>query len=128
MFVKGEWSFYTMRFLLGIAEAGFLPGIIYYLSQWFPREQRAKAVSWFMIGIPLSVVFGGPLSGWLLGFDGHWGCAAGSGCTSSKVCPRGCSASSCSDSWTDKPADAKWLAPEQRQWLAERIQAEHVDA
>ena len=62
-----------MRLLLGAAEAGFLPGIIYYLSQWFPRAQRAKAVSWFMIGIPLSIVFGGPLSGWLLGFDGHLG-------------------------------------------------------
>ena len=63
MFVQGETSFYVMRFLLGVAEAGFLPGIVYYLSEWFPREQRAKAVSWFMIGIPLSVVFGGPLSG-----------------------------------------------------------------
>ena len=66
MFVQGVYSFYTMRFLLGVAEAGFLPGIIYYLSQWFPREHRAKAVSWFMIGIPLSLVFGAPLSGWLM--------------------------------------------------------------
>jgi MFS family permease len=65
MFVQGEMSFYAMRLLLGAAEAGFLPGIVYYLSQWFPRPQRAKAVSWFMIGIPLSIVFGGPLSGWL---------------------------------------------------------------
>ena len=73
MFVQGEISFYVMRLLLGAAEAGFLPGIVYYLSQWFPRPQRAKAVSWFMIGIPLSIVFGGPLSGWLLGFEGHLG-------------------------------------------------------
>ena len=65
MFVQGTWSFYFMRFLLGVAEAGFLPGIIYYLSHWFPREHRARAVSWFMIGIPLSLVFGGPLSGWI---------------------------------------------------------------
>src|SRR6185369_2638419 len=47
MFVKGETSFYVMRCLLGVAEAGFLPGIIYYLSQWFPRAERARAVSWF---------------------------------------------------------------------------------
>ncbi len=56
-------SFYVLRFLLGVAEAGFLPGIIYYLSQWFPREHRANAVSWFMIGIPLSLVFGGAAVG-----------------------------------------------------------------
>jgi ACS family tartrate transporter-like MFS transporter len=60
MFVQGTTSFYVLRFLLGAAEAGFLPGIIYYLSHWFPREHRARAVSWFMIGIPLSLVFGGP--------------------------------------------------------------------
>ena len=66
MFVQGAYSFYVLRFLLGAAEAGFLPGIIYYLSHWFPRSYRAKAVSWFMIGIPLSVVFGAPLSGWIM--------------------------------------------------------------
>ncbi|HEX6637771.1 MAG TPA: MFS transporter, partial [Steroidobacteraceae bacterium] len=74
MFVQGKWSFYVLRFLLGAAEAGFLPGIVYYLSHWFPRQYRAKAVSWFMIGIPLSVVFGGPLSGWIMqSMDEHLG-------------------------------------------------------
>jgi ACS family tartrate transporter-like MFS transporter len=67
------WSFYTLRFLLGVAEAGFLPGIIYYLSQWFPKAERARAVSWFMLGIPLSTVFGGPIAGMLLGMDGLHG-------------------------------------------------------
>ena len=90
-----------MRFLLGVAEAGFLPGIIYYLSQWFPRAHRAKAVSWFMIGIPLSLVFGGPLSGWLMqDFDEYLGCTAGSGCSWSRVCRRCCSASWC---WASSP-------------------------
>src|SRR5689334_6845476 len=53
MFVQGPTSFYVLRFLLGVAEAGFLPGIIYYLSGWFPGVERARAVSWFMLAIPL---------------------------------------------------------------------------
>jgi MFS transporter, ACS family, tartrate transporter len=73
MFVEGKWSFYALRFALGVAEAGFLPGILYYLSQWFPKQERARAVSWFMLGIPLSTVFGGPLAGVLLGLDGWHG-------------------------------------------------------
>lgn len=73
MFVQGKWSFYVLRFLLGMAEAGFLPGILYYLSQWFPKAERARAVSWFMLGIPLSTVFGGPIAGMLLGLDGWHG-------------------------------------------------------
>jgi ACS family tartrate transporter-like MFS transporter len=73
MFVEGKWSFYALRFALGVAEAGFLPGILYYLSGWFPKAERARAVSWFMLGIPLSTVFGGPLAGVLLGMDGMQG-------------------------------------------------------
>ena len=73
MFVEGKWSFYALRFALGVAEAGFLPGILYYLSAWFPKQERARAVSWFMLGIPLSTVFGGPLAGMLLGLDGWHG-------------------------------------------------------
>ncbi|MEO6185666.1 MAG: MFS transporter [Steroidobacteraceae bacterium] len=75
MFVEGKWSFYALRFALGVAEAGFLPGILYYLSQWFPKAERARAVSWFMLGIPLSTVFGGPLAGMLLGLNGWHGLA-----------------------------------------------------
>ncbi len=73
MFVQGKWSFYTLRVLLGIAEAGFLPGVLYYLSQWFPPRERGRAVSWFLLGIPLSSVLGGPLAGLLLGLDGWHG-------------------------------------------------------
>ncbi|HTU66481.1 MAG TPA: MFS transporter [Steroidobacteraceae bacterium] len=128
MFVQGEWSFYVMRFLLGVAEAGFLPGIIYYLSQWFPRERRAKAVSWFMIGIPLSVVFGGPLSGWLLGFDGHLGLQGWQWLYLVEGLPAVFLGFVVLGYLTDKPADAKWLTAEQREWLSARIAAEHVVA
>lgn len=75
LFVTGPVSFYVLRFLLGVAEAGFLPGILFYLGAWFPRAERARAVSWFMVGIPLSTVFGGPIAGALLGLDGRRGLA-----------------------------------------------------
>ena len=128
MFVEGIWSFYIMRFLLGVAEAGFLPGIIYYLSQWFPRSHRAKAVSWFMIGIPLSVVFGGPLSGWLLGFDGHLGLEGWQWMFLVEGIPAVFLGFVVLFFLTEKPAEAHWLTAEQRDWLGQRIEAEHVEA
>ena len=66
MFVTTEWAFYAMRFLLGIAEAGFFPGIILYLTYWYPSERRGKMTTMFMIAVPVSGVIGGPLSGWIL--------------------------------------------------------------
>jgi len=128
MFVHDATTFYSMRFALGVAEAGFLPGIVYYLSQWFPREQRARAVSWFMIGIPLSVVFGGPLSGWLLGFDGYLGLKGWQWLFVVEGLPAVFLGFVVLAFLTDKPADARWLAPEQREWLSARIESEHVEA
>jgi D-galactonate transporter len=66
MFVSGEWSFYLVRFLLGLAEAGFFPGIILYLTYWYPAHRRARVTAFFMTGIAISGVIGGPLSGWIL--------------------------------------------------------------
>ncbi|RJG03623.1 MFS transporter [Noviherbaspirillum sedimenti] len=66
MFVTTPTMFYIMRFLLGIAEAGFFPGIILYLTYWYPAERRARIVTTFMTAIPVSGVFGGPLSGWIM--------------------------------------------------------------
>lgn len=66
MFVQGTTSFYAIRFLLGVAEAGFFPGIIYYLTRWFPAERRGRATSLFLLALPLSGLIGGPLSGWIL--------------------------------------------------------------
>ncbi|WP_260428176.1 MFS transporter [Burkholderia sp. Bp9031] len=65
-FVRTPGAFYLMRFLLGVAEAGFLPGIVLYLSHWYPANRRATATALFYCAIPLSGVFGGPLSGWIL--------------------------------------------------------------
>jgi MFS family permease len=66
IFVKGEWSFYTMRFLLGLAEAGFFPGVIFYLTLWYPSRLRSTRTAWFVAAIAVSGVIGNPLSGWIM--------------------------------------------------------------
>src|SRR5579863_6075196 len=66
MFTKTPTVFYILRFLLGLAEAGLFPGVILYLTYWYPSERRGKIIALFMTGIPISGVIGGPLSGWIL--------------------------------------------------------------
>ena len=72
-FVQGEWSFYAMRMLLGVAEAGLFPGVMYYLTQWFTRADRARANGLFLLGVSLASILGAPLGGALLGMDGFGG-------------------------------------------------------
>ena len=127
MFVQGETSFYVMRFLLGAAEAGFLPGIVYYLSQWFPRFHRARAVSWFMIGIPLSIVFGGPLSGWLLGFEGHLGLHGWQWMFLLEGFPTILLGFVVLAYLTDRPEQAKWLDANARHWLITTLARERAN-
>jgi MFS family permease len=66
MFVTTPWAFYVIRFLLGVAEAGLFPGVILYLTYWYPAERRGKIIALFMTGIPMAGVIGGPLSGWIM--------------------------------------------------------------
>ena len=73
MFVRTPWQFYSVRLLLGMAEAGFFPGVIYYLTLWFPANMRARAVSRFYIALPLSSVLMGAVAGWLMGLQGNVG-------------------------------------------------------
>src|SRR5436305_12769940 len=75
MFVRSTPTFYVLRFLLGAAEAGFFPGVVYYLSHWYPEGQRARAIAAFMTAVPVSGVIGGPLSGVLLTLNGVSGLA-----------------------------------------------------
>jgi MFS transporter, ACS family, tartrate transporter len=75
IFVVGPKSFYLLRFLLGVAEAGFFPGAAFFLSQWFPAQFRARIFAWFLIGIPASSLIGGPISGLLLQMHGIAGLA-----------------------------------------------------
>jgi MFS transporter, ACS family, tartrate transporter len=128
MFVKGETSFYSMRFLLGIAEAGFLPGIIYYLSQWFPTAERARAVSWFMMAIPLSIVIGGPLSGLLLEMNGLLGLKGWQWMYLIEGLPAVVLGFVVLGYLTDTPAQAHWLSGEERDWLSAHMRDEHAKA
>ncbi|MGF6574951.1 MFS family permease [Paraburkholderia sp. GAS333] len=76
VFVSGATSFYVLRFLLGVAEAGFFPGVVLYLSNWFPAQRRSQIIALFMTAIPVSGAIGGPLSGWLMAhFAGVYGIA-----------------------------------------------------
>ena len=70
-----------MRILLGIAEAGFFPGMVLYLTYWFPKAYRARLVANFMLAIPFANIVGGPVSGLILGMDGFSACTAGNGCS-----------------------------------------------
>ncbi|MCI3208802.1 MULTISPECIES: MFS transporter [Pandoraea] len=73
-FVSTPTQFYVLRFLLGVAEAGFLPGVLLYLTRWYPDERRARIIALFMVGLPLSSMIGSPLSGWIMQmFDGAHG-------------------------------------------------------
>jgi len=124
MYVTGPISFYSVRFLLGIAEAGFLPGILYYLGNWFPATERARAVSWFMLAIPLSSVVGGPLAGFILQLDGWHGLMGWQWLFLLEGAPAVVLGVVVWFYLTDSPEQAAWLKPEQRHWLAERVRSE----
>jgi ACS family tartrate transporter-like MFS transporter len=125
MYVEGPLSFYALRFLLGVAEAGFLPGIIYYLGNWYPAKDRARAVSWFMLAIPLSTVIGAPLSGVILELDGWHGLTGWQWLFLLEGVPAIVLGFVVLMFLTDSPEQAAWLEPEQRAWLADRMRGEH---
>jgi MFS transporter, ACS family, tartrate transporter len=123
-FVWDANSFYWVRFLLGVAEAGFLPGVVLYLSRWFPSRERAAIMAIFFLGLPLSYIIGSPLSGALLNLDGLFGMAGWKLMFLPEGIPTIIVGFFCLKVLTDKPADAKWLEPAERQWLTETIAAE----
>ena len=119
-----EYTFYLLRVLLGAAEAGFFPGIIFYLTLWFPTEYRARIVGYFMAAIPLSTVIGAPISGALLYLDGGLGLAGWQWLFIVEAVPAIVLAVVVFFYLTDRPADASWLAPDERAWLTERLELE----
>ena len=126
--VWNETSFYVMRFLLGVAEAGFFPGIILYLTYWVPAAERARIVALFMASVPLATVVGGPISGALLEMHGFLGLAGWHWLFLIEGLPAVILGVFSLKVLTDKPADAEWLSPEERRALTERIAAEDAAA
>jgi sugar phosphate permease len=124
MLVKTPAQFYIVRFLLGAAEAGFFPGMVYYLTNWYPAQYRARAISRFMIAIPMSGVIGGVLGGFLLGLDGKLGIAGWQWLLLLEGLPSILLGVVVFFYLTDYPSDAHWLTERQRQWLTDRIRAE----
>jgi ACS family tartrate transporter-like MFS transporter len=125
MAVSGPWSFYLIRILLGVAEAGFFPGIILYLTYWFPARERARVIALFMTAVPLAGVVSNPLSGAILdnlhgssGLQGWQWLFLIEGIPSILL---GFAVLFC---LTDRPAEARWLAAEERDWLSERLRQE----
>jgi D-galactonate transporter len=117
-------GFYIIRVLLGAAEAGFFPGIIYYLTLWFPSLYRARIVGYFMVAIPLSTVIGNPISGLILGLHGAAGLAGWQWLFILEALPAVILSFFVWFYLTDRPPDASWLAPDERAWLVERLEAE----
>jgi MFS family permease len=125
-FVVGPLSFYGVRFLLGVAEAGFFPGIILYLTWWFPSYYRSRIVGVFMAAIPISNIVGSLLSGALLGLDGWLGLAGWQWLFIIEAVPAVVLGIVFWIYMTDWPSQAHWLLPAQREWLIARLQAEQA--
>ena len=126
IFIHNSTTFYILRFLLGVAEAGFLPGIIYYLSDWYPAAQRARAVGWFMAAIPLSIVIGGPVAGLLLELNGLLGLTGWQWLFLLEGIPAVLLSFVTLVYLTDHPEQAKWLHREQKEWLSNIIRSEQT--
>lgn len=126
--VHAAWSFYTLRLLLGVAEAGFLPGILYYLTLWYPPQRRARAVALFMAATPVAGMVGGPLSGLLLDMHGALGLSGWRWMFLLEGLPAVLLGFSVLRLLPDGPADAPWLSDAQRQALADELRQGHAAA
>jgi ACS family tartrate transporter-like MFS transporter len=122
--VEGPASFYALRFLLGLAEAGFFPGMVLYLSYWIPERQRARAGALFMMAAPVSMVLGSPVSEALLKLDGGLGLHGWQWLFVVEGVPAVILGVVALRYLTDRPEVAEWLAPGDRAWLAERMAGE----
>ncbi|MDI3255457.1 MAG: MFS transporter [Bacillota bacterium] len=124
--VRTPAGFYTLRFLLGAAEAGFFPGVILYLTRWFPQQQRARAVALFMAATAMAGVIGAPLSNLLLRLDGTAGVAGWKWLFAGEGLPSVLLGALVFFVLTDSPAQASWLQIEERLWLTETLAAEQA--
>ena len=123
--VSGTTSFLMTRFLLGAAEAGFFPGVVYYLTYWFPERHRGKVLSRFMFAQPIALMIGSALSGWILSLNGTLGIAGWKWLFILEGIPSVLLGIFTLWYLTDKPAHASWLEPHEREWLQAEIEKEH---
>src|SRR5471030_2791740 len=122
--IAGPISFLVLRFLLGMAEAGFFPGVILYLTYWYPAEYRAKVVGIFMVAIPAAGLIGSPISGAILGMSGVMGLAGWQWIFLLEAVPTMLAGIAAFTFLADKPNDARWLNAEQKAWLNAKLEGE----
>jgi ACS family tartrate transporter-like MFS transporter len=121
-FVRGPLSFYVLRFLLGLAEAGLYPGMILYMTYWFPQATRARFIALFLAAVPAASVIGAPISGWLLGFES--GLHGWQWLLLLEGLPSVALGIAVLWLLPDRPSNAAWLSPEEKSLLAARLSAE----
>jgi MFS transporter, ACS family, tartrate transporter len=121
--VSNEWTFYALRFLLGLCEAGFYPGVIFFLTLWFPAAYRARVISIFMLAIPMSSIIGAPISGMLLNISG-WGLDGWQWLYVIEAAPSVLMSGAVFLYLTDFPRQAHWLGADEIGWLEGRLDAE----
>jgi ACS family tartrate transporter-like MFS transporter len=125
--VTGPTSFYVMRILLGVAEAGFFPGIVLYLTYWIPAAERARTGALFMTASPVAVIVGAPLSEALLALDGRLGLAGWQWVFLVEGFPAVILGVIAWRFLTDRPEQADWLPPPEREWLVDRMNRERAE-
>jgi len=128
MFVRSAPAFYVLRFLLGAAEAGFFPGIIYCLTNWFPRRERARAIAGFMTAVVIAGVIGGPVSGALLTLDGTGGLAGWQWLFVIEGLPAVVLGLLVLRALPEQPSEARWLTRDEQEALTARLAEEAVSA
>jgi MFS transporter, ACS family, tartrate transporter len=124
--VEGARSFYLVRFLLGVSEAGLFPGVIYYMSKWFPQQYKAHNMALFLLAIPLSGFIGAPVSGAILSLHGALGLRGWQWLYLLEGLPAILLGLICFTYLTDTPAESRWLTPSQRDWLVARLAREEA--
>lgn len=126
MFVRTPTQFYVMRFLLGMAEAGFFPGVIYYLSLWYPSDMRGRPISRFYTAWPLSTVVMGALAGSLLGLQGRLGLAGWQWLFLAEGLPAVAIGIIVFFFLPESPAQVSWLSADEKAWLKHRLEADQM--
>jgi ACS family tartrate transporter-like MFS transporter len=128
MFVRTPWEFYGLRLMLGIAEAGFFPGVVYYLMLWFPARMRARAISRFYIALPLASTMMGSIAGWLMGLNGKLGLAGWQWLFLLEGLPAALFSFAILRMLPDSLALAHWLTSDEKSWLQRQLDSDSTHA